>query len=352
MSITGETIRSRLPDLCARVFTFAFQLRAKDRARGGTGEGEMPDLKKKEKTAISGLPDIRGVGDINFDELQDAFTTVAIQPFVSEAIQEAAASGKFGDSADGGEGSGVSEDAWAEAEAMQLRVDGYFRELDSFAQQASEVTLMLRKDQPNTGRGKGTGLSSAHIQMAKYALAAYLDELVLMSTLPIREAWASKPLQLEHFDDFNAGEAFYDKIDELRRNIDEPTAQQVLEVYYACLCLGFRGKFNGRQGMEKRKILIEQLARELAAARSKDISSMAPNAMPRDEKPPAERKLSAWLLPLSFAGAFVVLFFLFQSILGSMVSDMQSQLKQAAPTNGSAPVIPAGNAASSNRGGN
>ncbi|MGE0431329.1 MAG: DotU family type IV/VI secretion system protein [Planctomycetota bacterium] len=349
MSKTAETIRSRLPDLCARVFTFAFQLRAKDKARGGTGDGEMTPIKKApDPASMSGLPDIRGAADIDFENLADAFTTVAIQPFVSEAIQAAAASGKF--EAEGEGGSGVSEDAWAEAEAMQLRVDGYFRELDSFAQQASEVTLMLRKDAPTSGRGKGTGLSHAHVQLAKYALAAFIDELVLMSTLPIREAWASKPLQLEHFDDFNAGEAFYDKIDELRRNLDDAGAQQVLEVYYACLALGFRGKFNGRQGMEKRKILIEQLARELAAVRARDIQSLAPNAIPVDEKPPAERKLSSWILPASFAGAFIVLFFLFSSMLGSMVADMQSQLKNAPAGNGpgAIPAFPASNNASRN----
>ena len=55
----------------------------------------------------------------------------------------------------------------------------------------------------------------ANIRLAKYALVAFIDQKVLTSELALKDAWLEKPLQMTYFDDFNAGEEFYVKLDQI-----------------------------------------------------------------------------------------------------------------------------------------
>lgn len=76
---------------------------------------------------------------------------------------------------------------------------------------------------------------------AKYALAAYIDELVLTSTWPGRLEWMSRPLQLEFFGEHTAGEGFFTRLANLRQGGEENL--YLLELFYYCLQLGFEGVY-------------------------------------------------------------------------------------------------------------
>ena len=53
--------------------------------------------------------------------------------------------------------------------------------------------------------------------------------------------WLSEPLQIKLFDTFNAGEEFFSNLSELR--LRTTNNKDVLEIYYLCLSLGFKGKY-------------------------------------------------------------------------------------------------------------
>ena len=84
------------------------------------------------------------------------------------------------------------------------------------------------------------GCAETDVKMAKYALAALIDETVLLSDLPIKDEWLGRPLQMQYFDDFSAGEEFYNKLDQARLG-KTPAAADVMEVYHLCLAFGFKG---------------------------------------------------------------------------------------------------------------
>jgi type VI secretion system protein ImpK len=109
---------------------------------------------------------------------------------------------------------------------------------------------------------------------AKYALAAFMDETILNCRWPFKERWADNPLQLEFFGTYLAGEIFYDKLDEIRQRPE--TNPDLLEIYYLCMLLGFRGKY-GVTGEEKLKLLIEQVSRELGAVRPPTPAELSPH---------------------------------------------------------------------------
>lgn len=191
------------------------------------------------------------------------------------------------------------------AESIYLKVDEIFRELDNGAR-ANDISL-------------------EDVQQAKYALAAFLDEIILSSSWQAKDAWQGKPLQLAYFNDFSAGEEFYNKLESLR-NTRDVRKLDVLEVYFLCLSLGFRGKYADLQGMERRKVLLDALAREMKTARQvENDETLSPHWQPPDAMPALTRSIPAWVVPVICGSLIVLLFILLTGILNGMVGGVEAK---------------------------
>jgi len=103
--------------------------------------------------------------------------------------------------------------------------------------------------------------STEDIYACKYAFCATVDESVLMSSFKVRESWQRLPLQLQFFGEQLAGEQFFEKLEELRRQ-GAPRVQ-TMEVFHMCLLLGFQGKYL-LEGTEKLNYLTARLGDEVA----------------------------------------------------------------------------------------
>ena len=111
--------------------------------------------------------------------------------------------------------------------ASQLPAD--FRE-----QILNELTIIDK-------RGFDLQIGMVELKDAKYALTAFIDELVLNSSWLQREEWMARPLQLEFFGEHTAGEGFFTRLATLRQGGEENV--NLLEVFYYCLQLGFEGVY-------------------------------------------------------------------------------------------------------------
>jgi len=72
------------------------------------------------------------------------------------------------------------------------------------------------------------GYPERQVQAVKFALAALVDETVLTEDFSIRDQWEKYPLQLEYFGEQFAGVKFFERLDELLRNLDDDA--EVVEV--------------------------------------------------------------------------------------------------------------------------
>jgi len=117
------------------------------------------------------------------------------------------------------------------------------------------------------------------VQHVKYALAAYMDEVILNSNWPGRDAWMSQSLQLKFFGEHSAGEGFFTRLSQLRQGGVQNT--DILEVYYVCLHLGFEGIYR-LQGLEKLLALQVDLESQIDRARGGVDSKLAPDALPEE----------------------------------------------------------------------
>jgi type VI secretion system protein ImpK len=190
-----------------------------------------------------------------------------------------------------------------DAEALRLKIDEQFRSLETRARQAD--------------------VPQEDVQQAKYAVAAFIDEMILTSSWPLKDSWADKPLQLAYFNEFAAGEEFYNKVDALRG----AKRNSVLEVYYLCLALGFRGKYVDLQGMEKKKVLMDTMLREIRGASPAAAGGLSPAWQPPDALPGIVKYFPAWFVAAACGLFIILLFILLSSILGSSADNLVNFLK-------------------------
>jgi type VI secretion system protein ImpK len=87
------------------------------------------------------------------------------------------------------------------------------------------------------------GAPSEDLDDARFALVAWIDEVILTSGWRNAPEWERDPLQAQLFGTRNAGLEFYKRMERLRK----PNAA-ALEVFFYCLTLGFQGEYVGREG--------------------------------------------------------------------------------------------------------
>ncbi len=148
-------------------------------------------------------------------------------------------------------------------------------------------------------RGRDAGLPAADIEAATFALVALLDETVLKTRGPARDAWLMKPLQLELYGQTVAGEEFFERLEKLRR--ERSGRIEALEVYFACLALGFGGRYN-LAGPEKLAGLLAEVGSDIAAVRGAPARVLSPHLATEEEYAEvAGGGVPVWLSSLVFA---------------------------------------------------
>ncbi len=146
-------------------------------------------------------------------------------------------------------------------------------------------------------------LPARAVRDAKYAMAAYVDEMVLSSRWEGRRQWMQQPLQVMFFGDHLAGEGFYARLAELRQGGEE--CLDLLELYYVCLQLGFEGVYRLR-GLEQLMALMVDLRDQIESRRGTPDPGLAPAAIPREGVfAQARREVPLWVIGVLATGLVV-----------------------------------------------
>jgi type VI secretion system protein ImpK len=114
-------------------------------------------------------------------------------------------------------------------------------EAQSFRARVKKLLLDAERE------AKRVGYEADDIKDASLAVVAFLDSVVLHSSEAGHAEWVRQSLADELLEVANAGEVFFDKLDELRGRRNSQDLADVLEVYALCLLLGFEGRYSERQ---------------------------------------------------------------------------------------------------------
>lgn len=88
------------------------------------------------------------------------------------------------------------------------------------------------------------GYDQQEIQLAIFAVIAFLDESILNLRSPVFADWPRQPLQEEYFGHHVAGEVFFQHLNNLIRMNDSQSLADLLEMFQLCMLLGFAGRYS------------------------------------------------------------------------------------------------------------
>ncbi|MGH8372882.1 MAG: DotU family type IV/VI secretion system protein [Gammaproteobacteria bacterium] len=173
-------------------------------------------------------------------------------------------------------------------------------------------------------------LPAPTLEAARFAVAAYLDELILVSQWTDKPRWQQLTLQRELFHTTNAGAEFYARLSALGEDDDARAAR---EVFYLCLALGFRGKYFGDARFSE-FTEVKRANLRLLLPDSQGLDLKAVTLFPDAYGPAntAHKGLSGrWnILPLVFGGpvvALVILFILYHDHIAAALNGIQALLR-------------------------
>ena len=170
------------------------------------------------------------------------------------------------------------------------------------------------------------GYSGDAIQLAIFAVVAFLDESILNSRNPLFADWPRKPLQEELFGTHMAGEVYFQNLQKLLGQPDSPELVDLLEVYYLCVLLGFGGRYSMGNKGDLRAIM------DAVADKIRRVRGAPPDLSPMWRLPQEAARTAGgdpWARRLAIAAIacvtlLVVLFVIFKLSLGSGVSDLRA----------------------------
>lgn len=167
-------------------------------------------------------------------------------------------------------------------------------------------------------RGTQLGFKETQLQNVKFALASFVDETVLAGGFAVRNEWERYPLQLQYFQEQFAGVKFFERLDALLKNVESEA--DVVEVYYLCLLLGFKGKYHIYLEDQLPGVL-QNVASHLQRVGRLKNTILSPHWKMNDQPaPPQETKvpeLPAWvkLVALGSLALVALSYLLFQFLL-------------------------------------
>jgi len=196
-----------------------------------------------------------------------------------------------------------------------------------------------------------SGIDAQDIKIARYAICATLDDVVLNTPWGGQSVWAQQSMVGTFHRETVGGDRFYDLLARLEKepgkNVD------LLEFLFMCLSLGFEGRLRVEQGGSDKHLQIRTgLARIIRAQRGTVDRELSPNWQGLD-KP--HKPLSAWkhvwltmsvtaaVLALVFVGLTYTLSNASERVLGqlSVLEPTQvAELQRRAPPPPPPPVIP------------
>ncbi len=175
-------------------------------------------------------------------------------------------------------------------------------------------------------RGATLRYSGEQINSVKFALTAFVDETVLTAKHPLSKEWEKSPLQLEYFREHLAGVKFFEKLDELIKHIEAEAG--VVEVYYLCMLLGFKGKYQVYME-DKLQVIIDNTAAHLRRVGRLQEGELAPHWSAADQpEPQRDPGLPLWLKISAVAvlGLVILIYSVLFILLRSDVNAAKEQL--------------------------
>ncbi|AJQ93819.1 type IVB secretion system protein IcmH/DotU [Gynuella sunshinyii] len=160
----------------------------------------------------------------------------------------------------------------------------------------------------------------------RFAMAAYVDELVMSSRWPKKFDWMVKPLCIEYFGESNAGEVFFNRLNELRQEFAKN--RLVIGLFYTCLQFGYQGVYRIK-GYDQLQAYLVSLRSQLEDSQGVVPRELADSAVPESK---LVYRISGsqpyWVMVSIGAAILVTMVLAYGSIMKKSIVDSAERLTQ------------------------
>ena len=154
---------------------------------------------------------------------------------------------------------------------LTMRINNDFGDEKAFR---DKIRDMLNQIEIKTQKA---GISNSDVEQAKFALIALTDEFVITSDWAGKDNWLANPLQMEIYARFDAGEEFFKRLAEFQ--LDPLKKSAIIEVYFICLGLGFKGKY-AIAGQEELRLLVNKANEDINKTLGGTPEYLSPSGIP------------------------------------------------------------------------
>lgn len=168
------------------------------------------------------------------------------------------------------------------------------------------------------------GYSPEDVKQAMFALVAFLDESALGCRNPAFSDWARLPLQAELYGHQLAGEVFFQELHKTLNRGDSGESTDLLEIYYLCLLLGFKGRYAAGGDLRAIMASIDEKIRRVRgrAGALSPRGAIPAEAVRVSQADPWVRRLA--IAALASCILALCLFVVFKIVLASGVADLST----------------------------
>jgi len=200
----------------------------------------------------------------------------------------------------------------------------------SFEQVKADIQRLITAAEARFNAG---GFAREDYDLARFAVFAWVDEMILSSQWAERNRWQGEQLQRIYYQTADAGELFFERL-----NLLGPHQQDVREVYYLCLAMGFMGRYchaGDEYLLEQLKTTnLKVLTGSSIALPTLDKGELFPEAYPVEAAEPLKSGRSAARPALFVLGCigfplvfYAGLFLIYRFILGSVSMNVLSAVQ-------------------------
>jgi type VI secretion system protein ImpK len=177
---------------------------------------------------------------------------------------------------------------------------------------------------------RSRGCNAEDVKQVIFAVVAFLDESALGCRNPAFADWPRLPLQAEFYGHQLAGEVFFQELQKAMNRPDSVETADLLEVYYLCMLLGFKGRYAAGGDLRSIMSVVQEKIRRVRGP----LGALSPRgAIPAD----AVRLVQAdpWVRRLAIAAIVtsllaLSLFLIFKFLLVSGASELSALAAQLA----------------------
>ena len=178
----------------------------------------------------------------------------------------------------------------------------------------------------------GDGHTIDRYEAALFPVAAWADETLLSLDWPGSREWSKNLLQRRYFNLSTAGIEFFNRLDQLNGE-----ALEIKEVYFLCLCLGFKGRYS----YDRNPKALAEIKQQLLTVLTPDpkifpvndllVPEGYQNNLADQERQPRNRRkwrfsainMSGFFIPLA---VILVLYTIYHLIINHMVDSILQRL--------------------------